>query len=74
MYLIYVGSKFKLCDWRRDLIPSLYLQLGEKYQKGISSSVTFMEKRKIYHALLQFAKIHSILNMVRCEAHEMNFR
>ena len=71
MYLIYVGSKFKLCDWRRDLIPSLYLQLGEKYQKGISSSVTFMEKRKLFVYVIAVWKNIFHLNMVEYEARDV---
>ena len=54
---------------RRDLIPRLYLQLSEKYQKGISSYVTFMEYKKVCCALLLFAKNIFHLDGAKCEAH-----
>lgn len=45
---------------RKDLIPSLHLQLNKKCQKGISSDVTFMENWTVYYTLSQLAKIHFI--------------
>ena len=62
--LKYVVSSLK----RRDLIPSIYLQLIKKHEKGIGSQIISLASAKTIVYVLNICKNMSYLNMVECSA------